>query len=385
MRLPDESDLPSAIRLALDFEPAGLERDLTHIPADSWAAHFNTDIYSGEWSGVALRAPVGSTNTIDALHNSPNADGFEDLPLLEHCPNLRDVAARLTCELRSIRLLRLGPGAVIREHADHELGYRFGEVRLHVPVLTSPKVEFLIDGERVDMRPGQVWYVDASRPHSVRNAGSDVRTHLVIDCVVNRSLDDLLRNGQATTPSTNTASVTSMARDAEDAGWPLNSRYDEPVTRRIVNFLIGIGLEVGTRSLPERTLLPGIALCNGGIWIDPERLSHPGDLLHEAGRLAVTAAADRAALSGTAGVDAGDEMMAIAWSWAALTRLHLDPSEVFHADGYQGGAQWLIDTYAGGTFIALPTLQWIGLTADPRRASELGVEPYPNMLRWLRG
>ena len=57
-------------------------------------------------------------------------------------------------------------------------------------------------------------------------------------------------------------------------------------------------------------------------------------------------------------------MMAIAWSYAASVHLQLDPSVVFHADGYRGGSQSLIENFTGGRYIAVPTLQWLGMTAE---------------------
>ena len=94
----------------------------------------------------------------------------------------------MPCEPTLVRLLSLGPGAEIAEHTDHELGYEFGEVRLHVPIITSPEVEFRVQGRRIEMRPGEVWYIDASRPHAVTNHGDRERIHLVLDCELNDRL-----------------------------------------------------------------------------------------------------------------------------------------------------------------------------------------------------
>jgi hypothetical protein len=55
-----------------------------------------------------------------------------------------------------------------------------------------------------------------------------------------------------------------------------------------------------------------------------------------------------------------------------------------HENGYRGGAQSILDNFREGRYFAVPTLQWIGLTAEPRRALELGVPPFPHMLKWLR-
>ena len=63
-------------------------------------------------------------------------------------------------------------------------------MRIHVPLSTGPGVEFLHDGERVDMAEGEAWYLDLNLRHSVVNRGEEPRIHLVIDCVV----DDWLRS-----------------------------------------------------------------------------------------------------------------------------------------------------------------------------------------------
>ena len=34
-------------------------------------------------------------------------------------------------------------------------------------------------------------------------------------------------------------------------------------------------------------------------------------------------------------------------------------------------------------YIGVPMLQWIGLTADEKRAKEMGIEPYPTMIKWV--
>ena len=115
---------------------------------------------------------------------------------------------------------------------------------------------------------------------------------------------------------------------------------------------------------------------------DKDKLAHPGDLLHEAGHLAVTEPDSRNAPS-LAPTDA-EEMATLAWSWAALKALDLDPAVVFHPHGYKGGGQSLIDAFAGGGGPGTPMLQWFGMTVTGKAAAEQGVAPFPHMLRWLR-
>ena len=42
------------------------------------------------------------------------------------------------------------------------------------------------------------------------------------------------------------------------------------------------------------------------------------------------------------------------------------------------------DLISTALYLALPTLQWLGMAYDKRRAAEAGVAPFPAMRRWLR-
>ena len=79
-----------------------------------------------------------------------------------------------------------------------------------------------------------------------------------------------------------------------------------------------------------------------------------------------------------------EEMTSIAWSYAALRHLDLDPAIVFHDDGYKGEAVSLIENFTAGHYFGVPLLQLYGMAVEPSRAAETGVELYPHMLRWLR-
>ena len=80
----------------------------------------------------------------------------------------------------------------------------------------------------------------------------------------------------------------------------------------------------------------------------------------------------------------GDELAALAWSWAALTHLDLAPEVVFHPDGYKGESAWLIGIYTNGNDIGVPLLQWMGMTVERHKAEEAEISPFPAMTRWLR-
>ena len=175
------------------FDADAIRADAEALPPTAWVPHFNTGVYEGDWSGVALRAVGGSTS----LYPDPAApEPFADTDLLGACPHVAHALAQLACPLQGVRLLRLGPGAVIAEHRDYRLGFDDGEVRLHVPVVTSELVSFVLDGEPVVMDEGECWYLDLNLPHRARNDGAGSRIHLVIDCIVNEWLTDLLVGSQ---------------------------------------------------------------------------------------------------------------------------------------------------------------------------------------------
>jgi hypothetical protein len=156
-------------------------------------------------------------------------------------------------------------------------------------------------------------------------------------------------------------------------------------TAAIAAFLEEIGLPVRFCAISEATFLPGIRIERGRLLVDERRLLYPGDLLHEAGHLALLPPERRAAITGEAGDDAGNEMAAIAWSYAAAMHIRLDPAIVFHADGYRGSSRAIIENFAAGRYVGVPILVWLGLTVGPGSNEARCMTPYPCMRKWLAG
>jgi len=180
----------SSLKLPLGVDPQLLVQDLDQVNRQDWIRHFNTRYFEGHWTGAVLRAAAGDSDT---LYSNPHTtESFAPTKLLERCPNVAEFLKRFQCGLRSVRLLRLAAGSIIREHRDFDLGLADGLVRVHVPLRTNPDVVFFLDAHRVEMREGECWYLDLSLPHWVENRGASDRIHLVIDCEVNQWLADLL-------------------------------------------------------------------------------------------------------------------------------------------------------------------------------------------------
>jgi hypothetical protein len=160
--------------------------------------------------------------------------------------------------------------------------------------------------------------------------------------------------------------------------------FRDATANRIGAFLETIGLTLRSAELIAPTFLPGLKMEPGGLVVDEERLLYPGDLLHEAGHLAMLTGEQRRSQGPDAGPNLGYEIGAMCWSYAAALHIGIDPAVVFHPHGYRGASQSFLQNFAEGRYPGLPLLQWMGLTADEQHAPALGVKPFPHMLRWLR-
>jgi hypothetical protein len=162
----------------------------------------------------------------------------------------------------------------------------------------------------------------------------------------------------------------------------------EKLTDTIVDFLREIGLSISERPLSDDTFLPGIRIEAGSILFDRTRLTFPGDLLHEAGHLAIVPAATRKTLSDKVQTARQDENVleaaAMTWSYAATLHLGIDPQTVFHPDGYRGKAAAILLGFDLGLFIGLPVLEAAQMTIGPKNSDQPFAKPFPAMIKWLR-
>lgn len=191
-----ETTLPLCSRLTLPTNLPALLQALARLDSAAWQAHFNRGFHEGDWSGVALVAAEDAP-----LPLAPGSGAPTSLAWWQDEPAWQQALAPFQASLRAARLLRLGAGARIHEHRDPDLGRPGGCLRLHLPLLSPPGVEFLVDGLQVPMRPGECWFIDLSRPHRVNNPGPGERIHLVLDCAADPWLLALIDAGLAQTPA----------------------------------------------------------------------------------------------------------------------------------------------------------------------------------------
>jgi aspartate beta-hydroxylase len=142
--------------------------------------------HDGKWRGLSLRSQGGYWTRTDP--GGPGLQCFSDSDLLDQVPYFREVIDTLNCDKRSVRLLLLPGGAQVATHVDPYHGFKFGQIRLHCPVVTHPGVKMYFEDHEYHWPAGELWYADFGRPHSVKNTGSDSRIHLVIDALISPEL-----------------------------------------------------------------------------------------------------------------------------------------------------------------------------------------------------
>ncbi|MGH6659709.1 MAG: aspartyl/asparaginyl beta-hydroxylase domain-containing protein, partial [Sphingomicrobium sp.] len=175
------------LKLPIRFDPETLEREVRALPASVWVPH-----PTGFPGNEAVRLVTVNGQPTDAFEGP-----MRPTPSLANCPYIQEAMAALGGVWGRSRLMGLGVGAEVPEHVDSHYHWRT-HLRIHVPVITNPKVEFTCGGETVHMAPGECWVFDSFRWHEVHNRGSERRVHLVLDTVVTQSLWDLIdaaRNG----------------------------------------------------------------------------------------------------------------------------------------------------------------------------------------------
>lgn len=180
------------LKIPLNFDVKRLQADAITALKTSWIPHFNTNDYSGSWQALSLRSIGGQTTSLMPLAADENAK-YLNTPLVEKCPYFKEIIESFEYELEAVRLLKLDPGSIIKEHTDQGLGYENQEFRIHIPIQTNPEVTFYSCGEPFRPEPGECWYLNAGQPHAVENFGKTPRIHLIIDGIRNDWTDALFK------------------------------------------------------------------------------------------------------------------------------------------------------------------------------------------------
>ena len=161
--------------------------------------------------------------------------------------------------------------------------------------------------------------------------------------------------------------------------------FRDPRLARMARFLDSIGIEMRAGTIDLPTPFPGSLISHGSLIIDESILIAPGDALHEAAHIALAPPERRCLDTGFVEGTDGEEITTIAWCWAALRELEIEPEEIFHPTAYKrGDSPSIIEAGRQGIYIGFPLLQYWELAFDEKNAALRGVKPFPHMVRWMR-
>jgi hypothetical protein len=98
-------------------------------------------------------------------------------------------------DLLNFRVNVLGPRARLAAHEEHSIvrthdGSLGACIRFHLPLVTSPGAELMLDGHVFHLEAGVIHFVNHGCVHAVRNGGAIQRVHLVWDALLTRSTYD---------------------------------------------------------------------------------------------------------------------------------------------------------------------------------------------------
>ena len=91
---------------------------------------------------------------------------------------------------------KLMAGGRILPHRDSHPSFGAGH-RIHVPIITNPRVRFMIDGRPFQLEVGQAYEINNQKVHSVMNKGTVDRINFIFDYVTADVKSDLAARAAA--------------------------------------------------------------------------------------------------------------------------------------------------------------------------------------------
>ena len=155
---------------------------------------------------IPLRAPAHIVDK--SLPFPPPADDYADgswtdwldTTELKESPYLTSIVNTFkeNTKVTLVRLLRLAPGAVVKEHNDPTLALEIEKsvVRLTIPIFGNDDVTFYLNNTPVAMQPGECWYLKLNDPHKITNYGKTERVNLTIDMIPNNWLRNVIEKSK---------------------------------------------------------------------------------------------------------------------------------------------------------------------------------------------
>ncbi len=135
------------------------------------------------WHSIPLRSANGeigeAASRSTGIYNSSDDSIYQDTEVMNHTPYIKHLLDNLNCTYLKIRIMRIIPGQAIGEHID---SFQSNDIiRIHIPVVTHPLVEFWIEKTLYKIPTEKLTYINVRRRHKVINKSNITRIHIVID------------------------------------------------------------------------------------------------------------------------------------------------------------------------------------------------------------
>lgn len=196
-----ELTIPDRVRLPFSWDPERLRAEIVAMGLAPFTYY----------AVKALRSPAHLVDP--TLPPPPPADDYadgtwtdwKDTAYLRESPYLQQILATFAEHTRVhlVRVLRLAPGAQVKEHTDPTLGLHIERsmVRLTIPVQAGPNMRFYLNDSALEMQPGECWYLRLTDPHRIDNPDDIERINVTIDVLPNAWLREVIA-AAATPPTT---------------------------------------------------------------------------------------------------------------------------------------------------------------------------------------
>ena len=197
--IPDVSNICDIIKQRLDVMDYEVTNHYSNYnKGKSWSA-ISLRGYSPEWSFITKPAEMSKKWKEE---NKDVEFKLQDTELRKMFPEVEELLRWLPGEPHRIRFMNLAPGGgELERHTDQvDPDAGVGDeklMRFHFPIVTNTDCQFSqwnYEAERVrcHMDVGECWYLDVRKPHQAINAGTEMRTHLVVDIEANDEVRALI-------------------------------------------------------------------------------------------------------------------------------------------------------------------------------------------------
>ena len=195
-----------------DIDASKIRNELSQVEIE-YTQHYSNYNKKGAWSAISLRGfrddpsfiakPVEMSKKWKQENDTWEEWDCVDTPLREKFPYVNELISRIPSDnIERVRFMYLesGGGELSRhtDQVDPYAGVDDGKImRLHIPVKTNPNMIFTswdVHGQKhvVNMKEGELWYLDVRKPHMAVNGGDEGRIHLVVDVEANDNCRRLL-------------------------------------------------------------------------------------------------------------------------------------------------------------------------------------------------